>query len=525
METMNVQPLALVHNNEVCYIEENNANVQNKFSCFKIFKLKGPIDVNYLLNNIFPPDEKNYYNLEVSDYDGKSAKVKFNFTNRTHTDLVRHLQNSAEKFFNISDNGLVDWLASDTVTFRTIYQNTDTAASQQIRFNRVLFSDDVTITSSSSSSITEQPNLDLYPIIDEEAIERELNELSKKISSKSTLKNYELERLFHNTFQRRDLTVTISDLADEYFGQIRNVVTFVGSDNPNSVIEDNIMMDSNLIVHNFARYLFKHAELYINSYEAGILTGFVKNYKFGIILTLWNLINVIHSIHQSYQVLIDSDEGFKKIFQSQKSEFTNYLSIMDKILMDLLIILYDVIDEEKYERLQRRLEQFVIAAEDLMRIVMLINNECNKELEKLEDQKQDLSCKLYAAAITIGITAFVIGGYMYNKKSFGSKDYEKYEKWIGKAAIYATGATTTAVMYNACSTRSKLQNSIEKHTSILEQLQSAYKELRNWKILGKRYIQKDIDDMNNNRITLIDEFVRIRSQCKCLGEIFNSLDD
>uniref|UniRef100_U9TH70 Uncharacterized protein n=2 Tax=Rhizophagus irregularis TaxID=588596 RepID=U9TH70_RHIID len=152
----------------------------------------------------------------------------------------------------------------------------------------------------------------------------------------------------------------------------------------------------------------------------------------------------------------------------------------------------------------RRLEQFVIAAEDLMRIVMLINNECNKELEKLEDQKQDLSCKLYAAAITIGITAF---------------------KWIGKAAIYATGATTTAVMYNACSTRSKLQNSIEKHTSILEQLQSAYKELRNWKILGKRYIQKDIDDMNNNRMTLIDEFVRIRSQCKCLGEIFNSLDD
>ncbi|GBC40254.2 hypothetical protein GLOIN_2v1834867 [Rhizophagus irregularis DAOM 181602=DAOM 197198] len=48
----------------------------------------------------------------------------------------------------------------------------------------------------------------------------------------------------------------------------------------------------------------------------------------------------------------------------------------------------------------RWLEQFVIAAEDLMRIVMLtINNECNKELEKLEDQKQDLSCKLYAAVI------------------------------------------------------------------------------------------------------------------------------
>ncbi|CAB5208271.1 hypothetical protein RhiirA5_504977 [Rhizophagus irregularis] len=65
----------------------------------------------------------------------------------------------------------------------------------------------------------------------------------------------------------------------------------------------------------------------------------------------------------------------------------------------------------------------------------------------------------------------------------------------------------------------------KKHTSILEQLQSAYKELKNWKILGKRYIQKDVDGMNNNKITLTDEFVRIKSQCKCLGEIFNSLLD
>jgi hypothetical protein len=71
-------------------------------------------------------------------------------------------------------------------------------------------------------------------------------------------------------------------------------------------------------------------------------------------LTLWNLINAFHSIHQSYQVLIEADEGFKKIFQSNKSEFMSYLSIMDKSLMDLLIILYDVINKEKYERLQRK---------------------------------------------------------------------------------------------------------------------------------------------------------------------------
>jgi hypothetical protein len=35
-----------------------------------------------------------------------------------------------------------------------------------------------------------------------------------------------------------------------------------------------------------------------------------------------------------------------------------------------------------------RLEHFVKAAEDLMRLVMIVNNECNKELEKLENQNQ-----------------------------------------------------------------------------------------------------------------------------------------
>jgi hypothetical protein len=71
------------------------------------------------------------------------------------------------------------------------------------------------------------------------------------------------------------MTVTIEDLADEFFSQIRNVVTFVGSNSPNSVIEDNLMMDSNTIVHNFARLLFKYAEGYINS-GGGILAGFVS---------------------------------------------------------------------------------------------------------------------------------------------------------------------------------------------------------------------------------------------------------
>ena len=75
--------------------------------------------------------------------------------------------------------------------------------------------------------------------------------------------------------------------------------------------------------------------------------------------------------------------------------------------------------------------------------------------------------------------------------------------------------------YNA---KIKLQDHIKQQKSVLDQLQSAYKELRNWKNLGNRNIERDIDDMNNDRKTLIDEFVRIRNQCKSLGDVFKLLD-
>jgi hypothetical protein len=64
--------------------------------------------------------------------------------------------------------------------------------------------------------------------------------------------------------------------------------------------------------------------------------------------------HALHSIHLSYKVLLDADDAFKQILQSQKDDFTSLLSNMDKSLMDLLIILYDEIDREKYERLQRK---------------------------------------------------------------------------------------------------------------------------------------------------------------------------
>ncbi|PKY56122.1 hypothetical protein RhiirA4_476182 [Rhizophagus irregularis] len=111
---------------------------------------------------------------------------------------------------------------------------------------------------------------------------------------------------------------------------------------------------------------------------------------------------------------------------------------MDKTLMDLLIILYDVIDEVKHERLQRRLEQhFVKAVEDLMRLVIIIKSLIMnvKKIRKIGKSKE---------------------GFIINRSE--KQHYMRQE--------------------------------LQKHTSILEQLQSAYKELKNWKILGKKIYSK-----------------------------------
>jgi hypothetical protein len=46
-----------------------------------------------------------------------------------------------------------------------------------------------------------------------------------------------------------------------------------------------------------------------------------------------------------------------------------------------------------------RLTNFVKATENLMNLVMIINNRCNEQLEKLENQKSGLTNKLLVAAL------------------------------------------------------------------------------------------------------------------------------
>ncbi|CAG8442481.1 17761_t:CDS:2 [Funneliformis caledonium] len=513
IDNINVQPLAFVHNNELVCIEDGNEQGNQRFSCFKIFKLKGPIDVNYVINSIFPPSERNSYDLNVCEYNGKSAKVKFQYKGQTPTDLIKHMKNAAAKFFHISENGLADWAASDTVTFKSIYRNVDSTSTQQPP-------DDDYVSDMSTSSSLEQ----LYPIIDEEEFEREIQELSKRINSTEPhLLNYDLEKIFHQSFQRKDMSVTYRDLSTEYFSQIQEIVCFIGKPFDLKKIDRSILGSEKVInnltkvdrailcpeqvINDLTRVLYKHVESYINK------RGLLQNYKFGIIIALWNLISGFRSVQLSYKLLSETDVKFKQILKAQQSHLMAHLTNMDQIIMDVLILLEDKLDTEKYERLQRRLGNFVGTAGDFMRLIMIINKQINEELEKLENQEKGLTSKLYVAAITIGFAAVIIGGIILKRKNCLSKA----KKYIGNTIACATGVA----MITGYTAKVELQNSIQQQTHLLEQLRQTHVKLLEWKNLGKLYIDRDIDEMNENRTILTKKFVTIRFQCNELCKIFD----
>src|SRR5947199_8416327 len=80
----------------------------------------------------------------------------------------------------------------------------------------------------------------------------------------------------------------------------------------------------------------------------------VKDYKFIIIVTLWNIFNACHSIQVSCQKLLESDENIKQILLSKKTDFEDCLSKIDRYLDLILKIISDELDREKYTTLQRK---------------------------------------------------------------------------------------------------------------------------------------------------------------------------
>ncbi|CAG8554429.1 6047_t:CDS:10, partial [Cetraspora pellucida] len=131
METR--QPIALLHNNEFLFVEENTNLLEEdsrNFSSFKVFNLKEPIDSIILSALIVPQSIKQYYSIEVSEYNGSSAKVKIHFSNKTHSDVINLLREATTNLYYISANGLMDWVPTDSITLNIIYPNACSTANQ-----------------------------------------------------------------------------------------------------------------------------------------------------------------------------------------------------------------------------------------------------------------------------------------------------------------------------------------------------------------------------------------------------------
>ena len=92
-----------------------------------------------------------------------------------------------------------------------------------------------------------------------------------------------------------------------------------------------------------------------------------------------------------------------------------------------------------------------------------------------------------------------------------------FQKW----AVGALAGTAMVTMGAGYSTINAMQNSIDQQKNMLEQLRSIYSDLEEWKKLSNEYVDYDLNNMNNNRSTLTEEFTRVKNQCKSLNKIFN----
>ncbi|KAF0482336.1 hypothetical protein F8M41_023458 [Gigaspora margarita] len=190
------QPIALLHNNEFLFVEENINFLEEgsrNFSSFKVFNLKGPIDGITLSTLVVPQAIKQYYSFEVSEYHGSSAKVKIYFSNKPHSDVVNLLRNAITNLYYISENGLMDWVPTDSITFNIIYPNAYCPLSQSE-------DDDVT-------TVVEDPGF--LDFGDVEWFTRKLHEMALLFQSKNDIPSDVLEGLFHSIFPRRVTSLSV----------------------------------------------------------------------------------------------------------------------------------------------------------------------------------------------------------------------------------------------------------------------------------------------------------------------------
>ncbi|CAG8647638.1 1100_t:CDS:2 [Gigaspora rosea] len=441
---MSTQPLAYVHDKDIVFVEQNNLphkkNGSSFFSSFKVFKLKGPIDEIDLYDTIFPNDKKDF-RIETSNYTGESTKVKFHFNNKTHFDLIKALQNASSKLKHFSENGLLDWFATDSMTLKTIYPS---------------INDQNLISSSATPQSDDNLDVSNYQIIDEEKLRADIKTLSEDLKLKR--QNYSdkvFDQLFYDTFQRRDMSVSLNDPRD---------------------------------------------------------------CKLGLVIFLWNLKVTINSIYESYQELKSADQSVKDILEEEKPKFRNMVSHMEICVSNILKILKsddndDNILREQYTKLKGDLSLFCEATISLLELVKQISIECDKQLQNLESQNKSLTTKLLAGACTLALTVGAGVLYAYSKSSSDSKDKKSNSKSSRSAAAVVVGGLTIG---SGMFVSSALQSTISRLVNTLKQLRNLHDKLKDWSFYGQSYLNRDYEEMYEYKLNLLSIFSDIKEQCKKL---------
>ncbi|CAG8755909.1 7197_t:CDS:2, partial [Acaulospora morrowiae] len=337
------EPIAVYRDNRCVLLEDNElqqtANRGNLFSSFKIFKLKaymhplpypnfhGPIDVNFLIDLIFPPEDRNCYEVETSEYDGESVRVRFKFFNKTHRDLIEYLKRASQNLSHISGNGLRDWVPADKIT------------------NQLVYGDSYNQLSSFTTDYSDDDNE--YPEVDEEGLINELKNLAEQVKAqRKDIDDAKLNYLFYCAFEKSNTSLSLYDIKNEFFSQLNIVQFFPRSNNPFDLNDISDLRQAKEVI---GVAILSHLQQFLNKEISKKIT---TDPRFCLAITLWNLINTMHTVHKSYQALKESDEKFRGILKEKKYIYLKYLNNMELWLVNMLKVLEEDLDETQYDKFQ-----------------------------------------------------------------------------------------------------------------------------------------------------------------------------
>ncbi|CAG8471020.1 128_t:CDS:2 [Cetraspora pellucida] len=471
METR--QPIALLHNNEFLFVEENTNLLEEdsrNFSSFKVFNLKEPVDSIILSALIVPQSIKQYYSIEVSEYNGSSAKVKIHFSNKTHSDVINLLREATTNLYYISENGLMDWVPTDSITLNIIYPNACSTSNQ-----------------SGDDDIVEDTGI--LDLGDVEWLTRKLHEMALLFQSKNDIPSDVLEGLFHSIFPRRVTSLNV----------IEGVGILISA------------MDQRLR-YNIIRTVFRKLAELINDNN---LRSVVLENKFSpdlglhLILSLWTLIEGFRDIYKSFNNLKNSDEQFKRIISAEKSYFITYVDHICLIIENILTI----IDREQYDLISARLDILVKAIEDLMKLTEIISVKCNEYLKEIETEEKGAKVR---ALVHLGVAAFEV--------YYGVSKYKTHNtvQRVCEAALFVTNGFAFGF---ALAAKQELSKAIEQQNNTLKRLHEFHLMLTKMTQKGRIVLDLSGNEMLDQRNTIIEEFAEFQIQCKSFKDVLDDLEE